>query len=718
MTQTFYYGASYSPLVFREDQWSQDLEKMQAAGMNLIRLGDVHGSWDLIEPSPGETRLEDLGRFYRLAAEHGLSILISTGASSPPLWLAKQHPDLQLVNNRGDCYPLGASYHWACISHHGYRQALTAYIHKLIDFTKQHPNHFGWQITNEIGFPFLPARGEDYLGLFCYCENCQEGFRQWVKDKYKTTQDLTDAWAWGTTYYVYRDWSDVFAPESPPSAWASVTRWLDWRLFWQAIFAEFAGWQHKLIKAEDPDHPTSVNTFNFKGFDRFGTFTGLDQWQLARAVDHVGYDLYPGSGNKLAKRPEFISMFLDHGRSVAASNGRDFWLHEIESGPIGGWVMGPDYGTSAEDIHHYCLEALGHDAKLMLYMPWREWAYQPLHWGALVDMDGNPTPRLDAAQAIGQFIRGHEEQLLAARVPPAEAAVVESKPNAIFFRGVDQEEELFLAQRGAYRAVWDAGFSVDFITSSLVSGGMASKYRQLILPMMGLIDKATAEALRLYTADGGLLIGFARCATLDEKGWFHHQLPVPPLQQVFGLQKIEPDLLKEHTITYQGNTYSGYWNRDLIVPGENTRVLAAFDDGWPAVTLHAHGLGYGLYLATQADAGYLQTSPSLLKDVLQQVWAELGINPRLQVLEPDLDLRSIDVHLLDADKSSFLLISDRLARSESVKMVLRDERKALSVSLVYPAGSAAINWQQQKDSLLISYDRDGKEVKIIQITWI
>ena len=717
MAQTFYYGASYSPLVFPEAQWSMDLANMQAAGMNLIRLGDVHGSWDLIEPSPGETRLEDLGRFYRLAAEYGIEILISTGASSPPLWLANQHPDLQLVNNRGDRYPLGASYHWGCIAHQGYRQALGDYIYKLIAFTQQHSNHFGWQITNEIGFPFLPARGEDDLGLFCYCENCQGGFRQWVKEKYGTTQALTDAWAWGTTYYVYRDWSEVFAPESPPSAWAGVTRWLDWRLFWQAMFTKFAGWQHQLIKAADPDHPTSVNTFNFKSYDRFGVYTGLDQWQLAQAVDHIGYDLYPGSGNKLAKRPEFISMFLDHGRSVTASTGRDFWLHEIESGPIGGWVMGPEYRTSAEDIRQYCLESLGHDAKLMLYMPWREWAYQPLHWGALVDLDGKPTPRLDAAREIGQFIRRHETALLAARVPPAEAAVVESKPNAIFFRGVDQEDELFQAQRGAYRALWDAGFSVDFITTSQISGGMAFNYPQLILPMMGLIENETADSLEAYTAKGGLLIGFARCATLDEKGWFHHQLPVAPLQQAFGIQKIEPDLLAEHTINFEENTYPGYWNRDLIVPGEGTLVLAVFDDGWPAVTLYPHGQGYGLYLATQADAGYLQATPSLLKDILHKVWTELGLIPRLQVVEPGLDLRSIDTHLLDAERSSFLLVSDRLARNKSIRIVLREDRKALSVDPVFPAESAAIDWQQLEGNLVISYDSDGKEVKIIQINW-
>ncbi len=49
-SEIFRYGASYSPLIFSEDNWENDLRHMQTAGMNLIRLGDVHGSWDLIVP--------------------------------------------------------------------------------------------------------------------------------------------------------------------------------------------------------------------------------------------------------------------------------------------------------------------------------------------------------------------------------------------------------------------------------------------------------------------------------------------------------------------------------------------------------------------------------------------------------------------------------------------------------------------------------------------
>lgn len=716
MSSRFWYGASYSPLIFPESEWDRDLAQMREAGMNLVRLGDVHGSWDLIEPAPGRYQLEKLNRFYHRAADFGIQLLISTGASGPPLWLAREFPDLSLLNSRGERYPLGASYHWACIHHPGYREALTNYIHTLLDFTKLQPNHFGWQITNEIGFPFLPPQGESTLGLYCYCDHCQSMFRQWVQEKYHDLESLTKAWAWGTTYYVYNEWEDVFPPKSPPVEWSSVTRWLDWRLFWQSTFTAFARWQNDILKEGDPDHPTSINTFNFKGYDRFGVYTGLDQWQLAKVVDHIGYDLYPGSGNKLASRPEHTSMFLDHGRSVAATTGRDFWLHEVESGPIGGWVMGPDHRTDAADIEQYCMEALGHDAKMMLYMPWREWDYQPMHWGALVDLDGNPTPRLAAASRIGSWIRAHEADLMAAHPPQTESALLESKKNAIFFRGVEQDEDLFLAQRGAYRALWEPGFDVDFINPDLVQGGTINRYRQVLLPLMGLIRRNTAQALADYVHQGGLLVGFARCGTLDGNGWFYHHLPPGPLGDCFGIEGVEPDTLEGRKIRFNNEEYPANWNRDLLTLRPDTEILAAFDDVQPAVTLVKYGEGYGLYFATQADSGFLANEKSILKDVLTWVQNRIGIAPRIKILSPAAGRLRTDTHLIEGPGRSFLFVVNYSHQQEEVRLAIQDQREIDHIQKVYPE-VAMLQADQEGHHWNLAFQINGRKVNIIQIDW-
>jgi beta-galactosidase GanA len=715
-SERYFYGASYSPLMFAEQDWERDLRHMADASMNLIRVGDVHGSWDRIEPVEGQFRLDILERFYQAADKHGIQIIMTNGASCPPLWLAKKYPDLPLLSNRGQRYPLGASYHWACIHHPGFIEALKKYTQTLIDFVLSQPNHFGWQITNEIGFPFLPAREEKELGLYCYCEHCQAKFRDWAKEKYQNPDELTHSWSWGTTNYHYNNWEDVFAPESLPSAWAGVTKWIDWRLFWQDMFADFAGWQHDLIAATDPDHPTSVNTFNFKGYDRFGTFMGLDQWKIAKRVDHIGYDIYPGSGNKLVTRPEHSSLFLDHGRSVANSVGSAFWLHEVESGPIGGWVMGPDYNTSAVDIWRNGIEALGHDVKLMLYQPWREWDYQPLHWGALVDLDGDLTPRYEAAKTLGTYIQENESFLMSAKVPQGEVALLESKPNAIFFRGVAQEDELFLAQRGAYRAFWELGYDVDFITPEQVLTDI-SRYKVVVLPLMGLIDQATAQALSTYVENGGILVGFARCGTLTGAGWYHHKLPIPGLREAFGIDRVEPDRLMDLAIDYNGRKYAGWRNRDIVAPAQGTQVLATFANGQPAVTLAKHGKGYGLYLATQADAGHLKCEDKLLKSVISELTNQFALQPRLQVEFTGRTHRELDPHILESDQQATVLISNYLKQDTGAQLRVRlDGRAVKKVVQVLPV-SKDIEWSLEENYLVIPLSFHAEEVSILNIFW-
>jgi beta-galactosidase GanA len=715
--QPFPYGASYSPLIFAESEWELDLAGMQQAGMNLVRIGDVHGSWDRIEPRPGEIQLDLLKRFYNVAHKHGIFVLLSTGASSPPLWLANIYPDVSILSSRGERYPLGASYHWACIHHPGFRLAAESYLHRLVSFTVEQENHFGWQISNEIGFPFMPAREKGDLGLYCYCEHCQAEFRRWLENKYNTLETLTHAWSWSTTNFVYTDWESVAPPESLPDSWSGVTRWLDWRQFWGWAFARFAGWQHKIIRQIDPISPTSVNTFNFKGFDRFGTYMGLDQWQIVKQVDHIGYDLYPGSGDKLKARPEHSSIFLDHGRSIAQSANSDFWIHEIESGPIGGWLLGPEHDTTDQDILNYTIECLGHNAKLLLYMPWREWHYQPIRWGALVELDGNPTPRLEAISALGKFIHLYADFLLESKSPAAEVAILESKPNAIFLRGVNQEEFLFAAQRGAYLAFWEQGLGVDFITPAQLSLPRLVQYRCICLPLLGLLNQEHARLLQNYVAQGGLLLGFARCGALDENGWYHHPLPIPELADVFGIQHLHAGTLAGQQILYNQRSYPSHLNRDELHLFPATQVLARFDDGLPAITLAAHGLGYGLYLATQADSGYAQGVSALLGDVVHDICQRFSINPVLNVISSPGRPRGVDGHLLEKEKRSMVLLSNY--HTSALEVTLRidhRQRKPATVEIIFPQ-KQFINAQISGELLEIYTKFQAKEVQVIEINW-
>jgi len=711
------YGASYYPLVYPEGDWERDLALMAESGLNVIRTGDCHGAWDRIEPVPGHLRLDLLDRFYKVADRYGIQILLSTGVAMPPVWLAEQHPDVPILSSRGERYPLAASYHWACIHHPGYLEAAGRYTETLARFAAAQPNHFGWQISNEMGFPFLPTREQNTLDLFCYCGHCQERFRRWLQQRYGTLERLNEEWTWSTSAFYHTNWNQVVPPEAMPRSWSGVTRWIDWRLFWQAAFTDFARWQHDLVKQHDPGHPTCVNTFNFKGFDRFGTFCGQDQWQLSGVTDHIGYDLYPGSGDKLKSRPEHISIFLDHGRSVSRAAGKTFWVPELESGPIGGWVLGPEHNTNTDDILRYTMECLGHDAKLMVYMGWKEWDFQSLHWGALVDLDSEPTSRLGAAEAVARYIRRNESFLLEAKVPPGEVALLESKPNAIFFRGIDQEETLFAAQRGAYNAFWELGYRVDFISPAQVLSGDPLPYKAVCLPLMGAVSLELARALERYVASGGILIGFARCGMIDERGWYHRKMPVPGLREVFGLKILEAEGADSITVSMGGQTLAGHIHFERLALDPDTENLGQFASGEPAVTVHPNGKGYGLYIATQADSGYTSKGSRLLRESAVTVLGRLGVVPEVSLDYQGKQRREVDAHLLRAPGRSTVILTSYRPDVRTVTVNVNSGSRRLVGAAAGFAQPRPLPFSETPDGYLVTVDLAGGPVETVDLIW-
>jgi beta-galactosidase GanA len=410
-------------------------------------------------------------------------------------------------------------------------------------------------------------------------------------------------------------------------------------------------------------------------------------------------------------------MFLDHGRSVSYYAGSDFWIHEIESGPIGGWLLGPDHKTDEKDILNMCFETLGHDAKLLIYMPWREWLFQPLRWGALVDLQINPTPRYDAAALVGRYIKQNSSFLKKARVQKGEIALLESKNNATVLRGMGQEDQLFQAQRGAYRAFWEKGFRVDFISEKQLLTGKADDYKVICLPLMGLISADLAQSLKTYVKKGGVLVGFARCGTLDEKGWYHPELPIPDLGDVFGIDSIEADHRDDINILLNGHSYRSWINRDVVYPRESTEILAKFEDGLPAVTLSQYGKGFGVYLATQADGGYLIPQAGVISGAIELVSNRAGLSPAVSINYDNKNGREIDPHILDTPERTEILVTNYSETPREVDLSLVEpKRKVLNIRLGI-IDQKLLDIKPTDAEINISFKLDPKEVQIISIDW-
>ena len=408
------FGASYYPPHHDRDDWARDMDLMADAGLTIVRTAELLASWDRIEVARGRWEFEWLDTLFDLAAERGMQLLLGTGTCAPPVWMAEAWPDLQVVSRDGVQYPIATSWSWACKDHPGYLEEVERWIGQLTERYGDRPELIGWQVDNEPGHPFVEREGRS-AEMFCYCAHTEARFRDWLRDRYGSPEGLSDAWRWDPTNHRYSAWSQVRAPRSTPTEWGVLTAYLDWRRFIAGSVADFIRWQHDLLKAATPALPTMTNVFIWSRHDPFGVRIAMDPWRLAPTTDVIGYDIYPGIGRREYVQPEYVGMHLDFARSSALAHGRRFWLPGIESGPINGFILGPDRWTDAADIRRLNVDGIGAGAEVVMYQGYREWDCIPIHWGALADLEGEPTERLGAAASIASASARAGDLMLEAR---------------------------------------------------------------------------------------------------------------------------------------------------------------------------------------------------------------------------------------------------------------------------------------------------------------
>lgn len=636
------FGSSYYPPHHDPSDWSRDLDRMAEAGLDTIRTAELLASWDRIEVAPHSHDFGWLDRIFDLAGERGIKILLGTGSCCPPIWMASAYADLQVVSRDGVPYPTASTWGWACNDHPGYRAEVDRWIRTLADRYMGREELLGWQIDNEPGFPFLAREGRG-MDWYCYCSNTEHAFRLWLRERYPTPQALSEAWRWDPTNHRYSDWSEVRPPRSTPIEWGAVTAWMDWRRFLADDLADWIGWQRDLLAELTPGVPTSTNGFIWSRHDPFGVRMAQDPWRLARRVDAIGYDLYPGINRRFLDQPEYVGMFLDYARSSARRAGAELWLPELESGPINGWVLGPDHATTADDIVRLNAEGLGAGAALLLYQGYREWNCIPIHWGALVDLEGLPTERLEAAGAAVSAAQPEAELFLSAQAAPAPVALLHDFDNAVAVSGMGAGEVLLESISGAYRALAGAGFPVEFVSYADLD---ALDCRLLVLPFTMVLPEPAGRAIRSYVEGGGHLLTFAKTAMLQGNGWYWDVRPGAGLHEVLGVREAhveatrEPVLLdipaSERLPGWGGGTLRGDLIAQTFHTGDAAEVLGALPGGGAAVTVHPFGRGAAYAIGTHLDVACARRPEEGAAGLLTAVARAAGAEPLVEApLAPD-----------------------------------------------------------------------------------
>ena len=707
-------GACYYPLYFPENDWESDILKMKRTGLNFTRTAELLASWDRIEKKEGRYDFFWLDSFMDLCAKHGIKIILGTGTASPPHWLRRKYKDISVKNrDKIECSSLGM-WNWACPNHPGFLSEAKRYIELITRRYKDHSSLFAWQIGNEIGYPFVPKQGCKYPEIYGYHKYTVRKFQSWLRNKYRNIDELNKAWMWTPTNICFNSWDSVDAPVSLPVEWGNLTAWCDWREFCAENMANYIGWQVKIVKTFDSIHPTCVNIFFIPESDPFGMIISMDPWRLIKVVDALGIDIYPTLRKRWYRQPEYSSLFLDLALSVAAHKKKPLWITELQSGPIGGWVTGPEGRGNGEEINKAFFDCVSHKSELILFMGWRDFPQVPLYWGGLVDLKGNLTERSKKLKESLNLINKNYSFFQGAEPIKNEISIYLGDKNRIFVTAIERQDFLLESIRGIYQILWRKGFSVDFLNDEDMMSLNARKGTKVIFaPAAFCFSDKISQKILNFVREGGILFAGPQIGFVDEKYNRRNEAPEDILR-VLGIKNLE--ILTEENpkilLVKEKKVISGYHHKVYFKPSREISILGRYvGEESPAISESSFGKGRAFFVGTHLENAWIQSENENIEDFYYQILKKLNIFPPIECIPEKKDEKTpnFDIHLLKS-KNVFIIIFINLNNWKGkVKLVI----KYIEInSLKELESGKEVNYKKEKSQIFIPLILSGKGVEI------
>ena len=432
----------------RREYWDEDFARIRAAGLRVIRSASY---WNWMEPKRGVYELDDFDTLFDLAEKHGLSvwldIMLATHGACPE-WLTRDHPDIRVVNRRGEmvvpdahrAYAQGAAIH--CYDHPLWREHGGALLRHVVRRYKDRPNLLVWGLWDGISISssWTPMGG----GYPCYCQNTLARYDAWLRERF-TLDALNERLS-----RRYRSWEDV----EPPRSNESVVEMLLYRRFHYENLADHLQWMVRETKAIDPKHEVRAHGGTMPRPWDEDCAPHVDSWGMSMSSNNL---FAPEDPNKIADRAFGFSWSRSIGR-----NGR-WWNEEIYAGGSPGGVTWKRQTDPRALTMLLWMTLAGGAAGCMF------WQYRPEYLSFespgynLVALDGKPTRRFEQVSRAAQQIEGLAEHLPLS-IPRAEIAIVVHPASQELFRYNDESARFQADLSGVHRTLWTHGIPADLVT--------------------------------------------------------------------------------------------------------------------------------------------------------------------------------------------------------------------------------------------------------------
>jgi beta-galactosidase len=599
------------------DVWRKDLDEIRRLGFNTVRSWI---EWTACEKEEGKYDFSALKLLTDLAGEVGLRVIVQVYIDSAPDWVGAKHPDSKFVSSNGVAVESQASPGF-CFDHPGVRDKALRFFSEAARAVKDKPAFYGWDLWSEphiINWAEVYYVGDLNYVQFCYCHSTQERFREWLKKKYVTVDNLNKAW-----YRTVRSWEEVQPPRY--GTILTFTDYIDWKEFISDKLAEDLRLKAQAVRSVLPETVVTSHSAGPGIFTRPDWSGTPDDRKMSDSVDFYGSSIYPKHAwTTRPWSPYYRSSGLDFVRSMGIGN-KGFYIGELQAG-YGVFGMKMSYPVVGADLRDWMWSTVAYGTRAV-----NIYAYYPMSTGyeaggyGLVELDGKVTERAEAAGKIARAITANKDLFLKALPSRAEIAILYIPLSHMVggqqsFTGEGQTvgvNNLSESLQGIHRAFFERNIPVDFLHVNDLGTPRAAGYKLIIAPYPVQMSQPHVRKLIDFVRAGGTLLTEARCGWVDEKGVSSPVIPGAGLSDALGCRELE---LLPVAKTSAIKITAGHESIPLLKPGDaldalffeesfdvfgkDSRVLAEFSDGRPAMVYAPYGKGKAMIVGSFPGSAY------------------------------------------------------------------------------------------------------------------
>ncbi len=603
-TGQLFLGAAWYPEQWPESRWDADLQLMEAAHINVVRVGEF--AWSSLEPAEGKYRLDWLERAIRLAEKHHIAVVLGTPTDAPPAWLTSAYPDTLRVDALGRIAEHGSRRQFNYASPH-YRVFCAKIVDQLAQRFGHDRNVIGWQIGNEYTDESFDAE-------------TRLQFQQWLEHRYGSLDALNRDWTTAYWSQTYDRWDEI---PLPPGG-GNPGLLLEHKHFVTDTWRSFQKVQADTIRKYA--EPRQFITTNIGGL---GWSDNFDHYAINRDLDIAAWDDYVGQGHLNVARNGFMHDFV-HGWKR-----ENFWVMETQPGSVN-WAP-VNTALDRGETRAMAWQAIGHGADAVLYWQWRSALNgQEQYHGAIVGPDGEPLPLYKEIVEEGTEF-AEASHALAGSTPEAQVAILHSYDSrwAIDFQPHNRNYDQLDVLLGYYAPLRAQRLSVDVVEAD----APLSAYRLVFAPSLNVVTPELARHLAEYVRQGGHLVLGPRSGMKDEHNSLNTERQPGPLVEALG-GRVEQFYALDKPVNVTGAQGSGTastWAEMLSTRSDTDEVLLRYGkaNGWlddqPAMISRRLGKGRITYLGAVLDAG-------LMRRVVAWAVDDSGVKPEFSDVPDNVEV--------------------------------------------------------------------------------